>query len=104
MITDNKKLQLIGQIAYESGEGTLVAVHNDIEDKWYFYVGNFKPKNPAGHIFLNSIDGKCINYIVENEHTFFMGDNAKNELIRDYIQDLSKEEKEFDFRFIWFKG
>jgi hypothetical protein len=104
MLKINKKLQLISQIAYDSGEGTLVAIYNDIEEMWHYYLGNFKPKNPSNHIYFHTIIGKCIDYIVENEHTFFTGDLAKNDIIRTHIYNLETEEKEFDFRFVWFKG
>ena len=105
MIENNQKLLLLSQIAVSMGEGTLIAVYNDIELKWYYYIGEFKASNPSSHIYHNLIMGKCINHIIDNSFTYFMGDNlAKNELIQTEFQKIPREIKEFDFKFIWFKG
>ena len=103
MISNKGNLLGIKETASSNGLGTLVAVYNDIENKWYYYVGNFKPRKPSNNIEFSSISGKCINYILENQHVYFSGDMAKNELIATKIQDLPSEEIEFPFRFIWFK-
>lgn len=103
MLKQNDKLQLIANLSKDNGFGTLVAIYNDIEQKWYYYVGVFKPRNPSNHIHFNMIDGKCINYIFDNEYTYFTGDLIKNELISTKIEDLPKEIKEFDFKFVWYK-
>jgi len=100
---DKQILLSIKEVAKNSGYGTLVSIYNDIEDKWYNYVGEFRPRNPSNNIHFSSIRGKCIDYIIENKHTYFMGDIAKNQLISTKIEDLPTEELEFDFKFIWFK-
>lgn len=103
MIENKQKLELLAKQARESGEGALVAIYNDIEQKWYYYIGEFKPKNPSNHIYYNSIRGKSISHMIENPFTYFSGDLAKNELINTEFSKLKKENIEFDFRFIWFK-
>ena len=101
MLANRDKLQLVSNIAKGMGS-TFVAVFNDIDKSWYYYVGSFKPRNPSNHIHFNFISGKCINYIFENEHVYF-NNNPQQEAVITKIQDLPKEEIEFDFRFIWFK-
>lgn len=99
----NNKLSLLSQLAKERGEGTLVAFYNDIEEKWYYYVGDFKPKNPSNHIHHHSMRGKCINKVLDNEFIYFSGDIAKAELIGTEFEKLIVESFECDFRFVWIK-
>ena len=103
MIEHKDKLQLISNISMEIGEGSLVAIHNDIESRWHYYVGTFKPKNEGNHIYLNSIEGKCVDVVIENEFTYFAGDSPNSDLIRTKLQNIPIEKKEFDFRFVWFR-
>lgn len=103
MLINRDKLQLVADIAKQSGFGSMVAVYNDIEKIWYYYIGDFKPANPSNHIHFNSISGKCINYILENEFTYFRGELAKSELIYTKLEDLPKEDKVFDFKYVWFR-
>lgn len=103
MIHNKSKLLLLAEQAKNEGIGSLVAVFNDIEKRWYYYVGEFKPSNPSSHIHHNNVRGKCINTILENEFTYFSGDIAKNELIRTEMNKFRDENLDFDFPFIWFR-
>lgn len=103
MIQEKDILLAIKEVAQNNGFGTVVCIYNDIEQKWHNYVGEFKPKNPSNHIYFNSINAKCVDYIIENKHVYFTGDMAKNDLISSKLEQLPKETIEFDFRFVWLK-
>lgn len=103
MIQQKNLILSIREVIQTNGLGTLISVYNDIEQNWYYYVGEFKQKNPSNNIYYSYISGKCINYILDNQSTYFNGELAKNELIVTKIQDLPKEQIEFDFKFVWFK-
>jgi len=103
MILNKNKLLLLANQAKNEGIGSLVAIFNNIENRWYYYVGEFKPINPSSHIHHNNIRGRCVNVILDNEFTYFSGDNAKNELISTEINKIKEENIDFDFPFIWFK-
>lgn len=103
MIKDKEILQAIRDVAQNNGLGTVISVFNDIEQKWYYYCGDFKPKNPSNNIHFHSINGKCLNYIIDNRLTYFSGEMIKSELVATKINDLPKEIIEFDFRFVWIK-
>ena len=103
MIRDKQLLLAIKEIATSNGFGTVVSIFNEIEEKWYTYVGQFKPKNPSNNIYFSTIEGKCIDYILENKFNYFAGELAKNELISSKIEDLPIERIEFDFKFVWLK-
>lgn len=104
MIKNKNILLAIREVAQSNGQGTVVAIYNDTENKWYSYVGEFKPKNPSNNIHSSSIRGKCVDYIIENQHTYFNGELAKNDLIATKIEDLPIEDIDFgDLRYIWFK-
>lgn len=101
---ENKNhINIIKEQAMNEGLGSLVAAYNDIEQMWYYYVGDFKPKNPSSGIHCSSIRGRCVNKIFQNIFTYFSGDVAKSELIRTEIRSIPEEHVEFDFRYIWFK-
>ena len=103
MLKDKDILLAIREVVAGNGFGTMIAIYNDIEQKWYYYCGDFKPKNPSNNIHFNSINGKCLNYILDNRITYFSGELAKNELIATKINDIPTERIEFDFRFVWVK-
>lgn len=103
MIKSKKHLLLLAEQARNEGMGSLVAIYNDIENEWHYYVGDFKPSNPSNHMHHSSIRGRCIDYILESSFTYFSGDMMKNELIRTELSKIIEESVEFDFKFVWFK-
>ena len=80
MITNKDKLLLLKNFFLESGiSGSLCAIYNNIENKWYYYIGELTLKNPNEGIYFNKlIRAKCLNKIIENEHMFFRGDNLQD--------------------------
>lgn len=103
MLKDKDILLAIREVVVGNGFGTMIAVYNDIEQKWYYYCGDFKPKNPSNNIHFNSIRGKCLNYIVDNQQTYFSGTLVKSELVSTKIDSTPDEMIEFDFKFVWIK-
>jgi hypothetical protein len=101
MILEKDIVLALRDVVQNNGFGTVVAVYNDIEQKWYYYCGQFKPKNPSNNIHFNEISGKCLNYILDNRDRYFTGDSIKSEATATKLQDLPSERITFDFKFVW---
>jgi hypothetical protein len=103
MIAEKDIVLALREVVTNNGFGTIIAVYNDISNTWFYYCGQFKPKNPSSNIYFNSIYGKCLNYILDNRDRYFTGSLSKAEAIATKINDTPEEMVEFDFRFVWFK-
>jgi len=97
----NENFKLLKDVIQEIG-GSAIAVYNHIEDKWYYYVGDYRPKNPSNHIHFNNIRGKCINYIFDNHSTYF-SNGINKQLIITKIEDLPEEDWDFTFEALQMK-
>lgn len=76
MVKEIDKLRLIKNIV----NMPVTAIYNDIELKWHYYVGDFRPHNPQSYLFFHSLrECKCIDYILENHFTYFSSDRAADE-------------------------
>lgn len=106
MIKEKDKLFLIKKIKEEYGvPGVICAIYNDIELKWYYYIGELKLKSPNEGIYSNRIlNAKCINLIIDNPDTFFTGDVISNkDLLITKINSMTKEDiQSFDFKVVQF--
>lgn len=103
MLHNMNILSIISKIVSNHGLGTTIAVYNDIEQKWYYYCGGYNPKNPSNHIHTHSIQGKCFNYILENQPTYFAGEMPKEEAIATKLESIEESNIDYDFKTIWVK-
>jgi hypothetical protein len=76
MLQNIDKLRLIKNIV----NLPVTAIYNDIESKWHYYVGDFRPHNPQSYLFFHTLrECKCIDFILINDFTFFNGDMVSDE-------------------------
>lgn len=105
MIEKGNMCRLMAQLAMEFGWGSFVAVYNDIEEKWYYFVGNFKEKNPHTYIMSNSIEGVDVTHVIENNSTFLNGATIDKQKVYTFVEKQKEENTfniTFDFRFVKF--
>lgn len=106
MIEKYNICRLLSNICKDSGFGMFIAIYNDIEKRWTYFVGQFTAKNPTDRIHCNNINGICIDYIFQNDSTYFQNDIVNNQKIITYIQtnlETNKVDIDFDFKVVAFK-
>ena len=106
MIQDYDLCRLVSKICKDNGLGQFIAVYNDIDKRWSYYVGNYKAANPSDRIYNNRIDGVDVTYLFINRHQFFNGETVISDgKVITYI-DTQKETNnivlDFDFRVLAF--
>jgi len=105
MIKKENICKLISELSKEFGWGSLIAVHNDIEQKWYYFLGNFKEKNPHSYIMSHSIEGVNITHMIENDSTYLNGFTIDKQKVYTFVEKQREENLlnlTFDFRFVKF--
>lgn len=106
MIVEKDKLVLLKKVIQEFGiSGSLIAVFNDIENMWYYYIGDVTLKSPTDGIHFNRIlNGKCLNHIFQNSQIYFQGESVYDKIALITKINLLPEEdiRAFDFRVLQF--
>jgi hypothetical protein len=106
MIENFEICRLLSKISQESGLGQFIAVYNDIDKKWSYFVGRFRDKNPADRIFRANIDGVEVSHLIENQSQYFNGTISNTNKIVGYIDSNLKTNHiniDFDFPLIAFR-
>lgn len=106
MIDNFEICRLLSKITQENGLGQFIAVYNDIEKRWSYFIGRFRDKNPADRIFRANIDGIEVTYLIENQSQFFNGTISNNSKIVGYVDSQMQTNHvnvDFDFPLVAFK-
>ena len=105
MIEKGNICRLMSELSREFGWGSFVSVYNDIEDKWYYFVGNFKEKNPHTYIMSHFIEGVDVTHVIENNSTYLSGSVIDKQKVYAFVEKQREENLvnlTFDFRFVKF--
>jgi len=82
----------------------VVAVFNDCEEKWYFYLSDeFKPANPGNHVYDNFLSGRDLSGLLTSLGGYSHGFETSNDIsVLTKINEIPLQKFTFN-RFKWIK-
>ena len=106
MIKDFELCRIMSKIAQSNSLGQFIAVYNDFEQKWSYFIGMFRDKNPADRIVKANIDGVEVTHILENRDQYFSGIMSRDDKIVEYVKSHYQTDRvnvDFDFPLVAFR-